>query len=239
MREKVASAYPACEDKLAVITNGYEDLESIPQPRPRQAQMVVSHVGSISARRWPKILVDAMEFLRRTRPDVASEVCLQFVGANQGGPSLTDYVTARGVGDLVREIGTVGSKASREYMRSSDVLVLFEPTEPHVLPGKIFEYLAARRPILCLTPPGSDSAQLITESGAGTNADLGDPTSVAAVLAEYWRLWRDDNLKVVVDETWLGQFHRRALTGKLAELLDQAVARARPGLLVELASVSS
>jgi hypothetical protein len=100
------------------------------------------------------------------------------------------------------------------------VLLHIESSAQYAISGKLFEYLAARRPILGMTPIGSDDEWFLNQSGAGFNVGFSDPDRIAAALHKYWSDWRGDTLTIAVDESWLRQFHRREQTRKLAELLD-------------------
>ena len=60
-----------------------------------------------------------------------------------------------------------------------------------MLSGKVFEYLAAERPILAVVPPDGAAAALIRETGAGRRRASGRPAGDRArrcgSLHERWR----------------------------------------------------
>ncbi|HSF83878.1 MAG TPA: hypothetical protein VLA49_21795, partial [Anaerolineales bacterium] len=88
-----------------------------------------------------------------------------------------------------------------------------------VMTGKIYEYLAARKPILALSPPGVAS-ELIKEAQAGVIVEPDDLTGISAQIDHYYRCWEkgidNHNPKLEV----IKQYDRRRLTAKLANLLD-------------------
>jgi hypothetical protein len=59
-----------------------------------------------------------------------------------------------------------------------------------VLSGKVFEYLAAERPILAAVPPDGAAADLIREIGAGVVAAADDVPALTAALTELYRKWQ-------------------------------------------------
>ena len=59
-------------------------------------------------------------------------------------------------------------------------------TDKEHQPGKVFEYLATGKPILAYTPPDSELAQLIRETGSGWHADPDDPAAIDAMLRQAW-----------------------------------------------------
>jgi hypothetical protein len=58
------------------------------------------------------------------------------------------------------------------------------------LSGKVFEYLAAERPILAAVPPDGAAAALIREIGAGVVAAPDDVPALVAALTELHSLWQ-------------------------------------------------
>jgi hypothetical protein len=108
-------------------------------------------------------------------------------------------------------------------MRSAHVLLHIESTAHYAISGKLFEYLAAKRPVLGLVPAGSDDEWFLGQSGAGFNAGLDDPDRLTSAIHGLWSDWRSGRLGVTTSDVWLGQFHRREQTRKLAALLDQMI----------------
>jgi glycosyltransferase involved in cell wall biosynthesis len=89
-----------------------------------------------------------------------------------------------------------------------------------VLSGKVFEYLAAERPILAAVPPEGAAADLIRETGAGVVAPPDDPAALGEALTGLVERWRAGAL----DGTPLSPEHRERLSRAarvedLAELL--------------------
>jgi glycosyltransferase involved in cell wall biosynthesis len=53
-----------------------------------------------------------------------------------------------------------------------------------VVPSKLYSTLAAGRPILALTPEGSDAARVVRRLGCGVVIDPDDPAALAAIVRE-------------------------------------------------------
>ena len=71
-------------------------------------------------------------------------------------------------------------------MRAADVLLLLVPRAGgrglSVVSGKVYEYLAAERPILALVPPEGDAATLLRDTGSAWIADPDDEGAILAAL---------------------------------------------------------
>ena len=170
------------------------------------------------------MLFEGLRRLRTYHPDAAARVRVQLIGPNLGVSSPTDRIRDEQLEDMVEWLGPVTHQQSREWMRSSHVLLHIESTAMYAVSGKLFEYLAAGRPVVGMTPPGSDDEWFLNESGAGTNLGLDDADRLAETIYRHWSDWQAGRLSVSVDVEWLKQFLRREQTRKLAMLLDVSTA---------------
>jgi len=113
--------------------------------------------------------------------------------------------------------------------RAAHALVLTLEDLPgswRVIPSKLYEYLAARRPILSLTPPG-EASTIVEACRAGRVVAPGDPPAVAAVLRD----WLARPPSPLPPPPAL--FDRREQTSRLAQVLAAAT-----GLSSEVRHVS-
>ena len=184
--EPWAQTYRARYSKpVTVIYNAYD-----PADQPAQTTSTVSggwpdrrilrilHAGGIyRGRRDPSPLFAAIS----NDEDLKRKVRVVFYGI------ATDYVGSlardHGVEEIVEVHGRVSHAESLRQQRVSDVLLLMQmdsPLEQGNVPGKFFEYLGARRPILILGWDQGVPATIVKERGAG--AATTDPKTIAAQL---------------------------------------------------------
>ena len=89
-----------------------------------------------------------------------------------------------------------------------------------VLSGKVFEYLAAERPILAAVPPDGAAAALVRQTGAGIVAPPNHPAAIRAALEELHERWRAGTLDGLRLEFEVKRrLSREARVEELAELL--------------------
>jgi glycosyltransferase involved in cell wall biosynthesis len=83
--------------------------------------------------------------------------------------------------------------------RDSEALLLLVPEANGrgraVLTAKLFEYLAARRPIVAAVPPDGEAAELVRSAGAGIVVPPEDVPGITAALAELEQRWRAGTLE--------------------------------------------
>lgn len=134
---------------------------------------------------------------------------------------------------LVRIKGSVPWRECREIQRSAAILLLQAfPGKRGIYPAKIFEYLAARRPILAVPADGDCIEALLRKTGAGFSC--GSAGEVASRLAEWYREWRKTGTVVCrgrLDR--IEKYSRREQAGQLAALMDGMTQKCNPGIRKE------
>jgi glycosyltransferase involved in cell wall biosynthesis len=96
------------------------------------------------------------------------------------------------------------------------LLVLSPQDRPAVFTGKIFEYLAARRPILALAPKKTAAAKLITDLGVGEVVDPLDKEGIKTQIKKMYEAWQKGTLSI--PQVDLSPYDRRNLTERLADI---------------------
>jgi hypothetical protein len=131
-----------------------------------------------------------------------------------------------GLDGVVETTGYRPHKDSIQHMVDSHALVLllsrvvsYEGAQ--VSTGKLFEYLASRRPILALIPVDTDAAKLIRELEAGKVIDPEDVKGIENTIYEMYREYKNGELKGHTAD--IRRFDRKRLTGQLANILNSAI----------------
>jgi hypothetical protein len=115
-------------------------------------------------------------------------------------------------------------------MSRANVLLLLQPPGQHSASGKIYEYLATGRPILCIAPSDSLACRLVRDLAAGECASPDDVSEIEAAVERLYRRWREGKLgpSPEVRCVALERYSRAKLTGDLAHIFDAAVDGANP-----------
>ena len=167
------------------------------------------HTGLFAADGNPLSLWNALA--RRCEADPAFRERLEIRLAGKVDAAVTDAIRARGLGPNLVDLGYLPHDETVREQRAADILLLplrQEPEYAKVLPGKIFEYLAARRPVLGIGQPDSAAARILRDAGAGDMFDWDEQDALLAFLdAEH------------PQTTDIGKYSRRALTAQLTRIL--------------------
>jgi len=108
-----------------------------------------------------------------------------------------------------------------KLQQQSQVLLLVLNNTPNakgVLTGKIFEYLLAKRPILCIGPEDGDAAAIINQTQAGFVAGFNDVNRTKQIVKDLYNKFKENNLNIQAQN--IDQFSRKNLTKQLALVLN-------------------
>jgi glycosyltransferase involved in cell wall biosynthesis len=213
--------HPELAERLHLLPTGFDPkLLERRSPPPRRApgeRAVLVHAGTLYADRTAVALLRAL-----TEPDLRDRVRLELIGPidEQTAAALRGF--AAGL-----DVATIPPLAWEEAIArtaAADVAVAINSPGTGgdmALPGKLFEALAVGRPILALTPPGSDTERVLTQLGAGAGCVAGDdPSAIAAALRG---LLDDPPAAVPIDR--LTPWSRSQVADQTAALLDELVRR--------------
>jgi glycosyltransferase involved in cell wall biosynthesis len=105
-------------------------------------------------------------------------------------------------------------------MERTDLLLL-TMTNDISLPGKLFEYMATGKPILALTPQGSEVHRILQETGAGWCVDPGDTAKIQAMLARAYDSVRAGVKIVAEDRAMVRRYERPRLAAEYGKLIGE------------------
>jgi hypothetical protein len=111
-------------------------------------------------------------------------------------------------------------------MVNADVLLLIMASEetydaktgPLMIPGKVFEYLGAKRPILAIAPPGN-AADIVDLTKTGVIAPPQNIGVIAQAIFKLFQDWKSGTLNVAGSD--VSEYDRKVLTQKLAKVFQR------------------
>ena len=204
--------------KIVVLPNGYDDADFQGISQPPADCLRLTHTGTLTGRYRIGSLLRAVAACQRQLPQVPLR--LRFVG--QVDAEVRAQVAAAGLAATTEFLPFVPHTESIAYLLSSSALLLAIPDvelNNGILPGKIFEYLAARKPVLCVGPAGSDADRILREVGAGQALPYDDyELTLSTLLALAGRWQRSPDLDLPGSPV-VAQYARQAQAARLAQLV--------------------
>ena len=202
--------------RIVTIENGcdFDDFAGLEYRRADRLRL--THAGSFFGKRDPK------PFLQALADSGLEDVTVRFLGDFRPGDR--EFLESLKLGDRVELIDYVPRRESLRLQRDSDALLLLIPEAGGrgrgILSGKVFEYLAAERPILALVPPDGAAAQLIRDTGAGVVAAPDDVAAIRDALLDVHARWRAGKLDgTPLSAEWREKLSRASRVEELADLL--------------------
>lgn len=221
---KLSELYPRC--RVVKIPNGYdgEDFDSVSGCGPPPGPFTILHCGMLTQHRTSRPFLEGLSLLLRREPGASNEIRAVFVGARESGNER--WVKRLGLEGLVTFRDNLPHNECVELERKSHVLLLVKHDDERyrgLVPGKLFEYIGARRPILAVVPDGEASG-IVTELRRGEVAGIGDPEGIADKIWKMFVLYRDGKLESHYSLDEVRIYSRKEEAGRLNEILEGLLA---------------
>ena len=205
---------------VEVVTNGYD--EECAQNESQiidNKQFTVSYTGVLLPNE-SFVIWDAFKELCDENANFANALKINLIGHIDA--SVKNYITEKGLNEKVSNIEYMQHSQVLDYQRKSDLLLLLIPRAKKaecILTGKLFEYLAAGRPILSVGPAEGDAAKVLYETCCGATADYDDKAKMKEMILDYFNK-RIDNQLIMGDREEVAKYSRRNLTKDYVRLLN-------------------
>ncbi len=208
-------------EKFHVISNGFDedDIRKVNFDKDKKpSEWIISYTGNISPAYNPIVFLNAFKSLVEQSKDI--KPIFRFIGTCHA--SILNFISKNQLESNFEHVSYVPHLESIAYLKSSDALFLAIPDVPKnegILTGKLFEYLAVNKPILCLGPVNGDAAEIISDCQAGKTFDYSQGKMLEVFLIELY-----DNYCNNKSESFSSGRHliysRSELTRKLAEVIE-------------------
>ena len=207
------------------VTNGYDpdEYEGIEKLEPNNGRVRFVYTGRLFKNRRGYEIVEAAGLLFRQKPHLRNRFLLEYYGGvtDEIKTKMEQLINEYQLNEEIRFLRDVPYTESKEIQVSADVLLLIVDTgetTSGVIPGKLFEYIAARRPILCIAVPGATS-EIIEKGRLGWVIPPGDVNALKKTLEKI--LSEAPLTFFKPDINYLAQFERKRLVGELAQIFDR------------------
>lgn len=208
-------------ENVAVITNGYDAEDFNTTETPEQTTFRIAHVGLLNEGRNPKLLWQAL-----------NEICIE----NTEFKSQLEVVLAgtveQTVKDSISELNHLKEKTKvPDYLEHNEVLHLYQQSavllllvnntsnSSWILPGKLFEYFPARKPILALGQIESEANNVLQTCGYDPFLTYNSKDEIKNRVLSLYEEYK--NKSFIVDSIKIAKYERKNLTGELTNLLNE------------------
>lgn len=203
---------------VSCITNGFDE-ETLPEVALDQ-KFSLAHIGSLLEDRNPKVLWEVLKELKEKLPGFESDLEIHLAG--RISTSVVESIKENGLSNQLKLHGYISHQEALRMQRSSQVLLLIEIDSAEtqlIIPGKLFEYLAAKRPVVAIGPKDSDVETILEKTKAGSYFQYSQKAGLKTELIELYESFRSGELINLATD--LESYTRKNLTTQLAAILHR------------------
>ncbi|HAY35115.1 MAG TPA: hypothetical protein DCY06_13375 [Bacteroidetes bacterium] len=209
------------ENKIIIIPNGYdeEDFNNLKKSDDAQSEFIISYTGTLAESYNPIIFFDALKKVIIENPEI--NIKLRFIGSP--ADSLMNIIREMSMSNNLEVIPTVSHEKSVEYLNESTILLLVIPdvkNDRGILTGKLFEYLASGKTILCIGPEDGEAASVIKECSSGKTFGRNNENGLFEYMKGLIMTWKENgNLNIQSDI--YKKYSRRSQTAELSRVINE------------------
>ncbi len=207
------------EAKIHIVPNGFDENDFTEIVDTVNNSFTITYVGTMADIYNPKIFFECLRDALKETP--TAKVKLRFVGGRT--ENIVSFVIENNLESVTEFIPHVPHKEAINYMRNSDALLLVIPDvlDSHgILTGKLFEYLASRKTIICIGAKDGDAAKIIEECEAGKTFERNNSLGLKKYLSELFLKWNQNSLEQNHSRTF-EKYSRRSLTMQLSKIISK------------------
>lgn len=210
LKQLFSSKVPEAETKIHIITNGFDEDDFKGEEPELPSVFTITYVGTLSDIYPINGFLDALNILKLK----GANFILRFIGMVSDNQKKT--IRSKLSDSQLQFIPYVNHTESIRYMRESSALLLIIPdhtSNRSIITGKIFEYVASKRPVICIGPKDGDAAVILRNCRAGDTSGYDEINSIVDYLE---RLFRKETF---VNSQSVDTYSRKDITRRLSGIL--------------------
>lgn len=206
---------------VELITNGYDDTDYL-EDFDRDENFNVTHTGLFASAGNPVTLWKVLGEKCSADPEFKRALKIRLVGKTD--KEIINSIEVFGLKENLHDFGYQSHETAVREQRNASFLILplrKEPEYASVLPGKLFEYIASRRPILGIGQTDSAMAKFVSDTSSGVVYDWDDEKKIKAWVDFCWNEFTNDELNDNTSD--ISKYSRKSLTKELVKLMESLI----------------
>ena len=210
---------------VRTIYNGFDRNDDTQTPVSLPDKFTITYLGVLSKIQNPNNLWQALGELIKEDDGFNNNLKINMIG--QIDRSVVNAIDLIGLNQHVTYSPCIPHDQVSATHRSSTLLLLLlmpdsEPRAKGLVTGKLFEYMASGRPILCIGPEDGDAARILKETGAGQTVSFGDKNKTKEIIKNCYQRYLENDLEGNTNPK-VESYSRQVMAQRYAALLDQAI----------------
>ena len=226
--EYLKKLHPKANPRWETLTNGYDTEVFEPllaEPREQNDTIDFVYTGRLFKNRRGYAFAEALGQLNKEQPNLTKNVRVHMLGGVSAEiqARYNEILKQYNIEHLYKFYGDVSyQQAMRAQVQCNYLLLIVDTgaTSDGVIPGKLFEYTASKRPIFALCNPGA-TKDIIERANAGTVLPAEQVDAIKSELEKWLRQPVPETTSF--DQEYLSQFDRKTISKKLAKILENSL----------------
>jgi len=190
LRHDLISRYLYVKDKIIHLPNGYDedDFSSIRIRKNTNDNLILTHAGFMYGRRDPLPILNAIEHLLKTNPQISSKIQFQQIGNVNLNYNLIEMIQAKGLRKNITLIDQLEYQQCLSLLARSDVLLIIQQGTKNQIPSKLYEYIFLEKPIITIAEQESELRQIILQNDFSRVFEAKDVSAIADYIIQLYQL---------------------------------------------------
>ena len=204
--------------RVEIIENGFDPQDFLEDKNYElDEKFSIAHIGSFTPSRNHMVLWKALSHLVNEKEEFKSKLEIKLIG--KVDYSVLQSIQDFGLESYLKKIDYVSHNEVIKHQKSSKLLLLMVNNTPNakgIVTGKVFEYMASKRPILAIGPKDGDLGEILSKTSSGLVCDYENVENLSSTI---WSIFKDD----IKFENNIAPYSRIELTDKLVSLLNEMI----------------
>ena len=230
--DRIITAWPGIQDnfkfqyrnkfssKTILLNNGFDEQDFNDVTSKTFSKFTIVYIGIFYKERTPEALYRAIKSLLHDKPSFRKDIQIIQIGTDE--QYITNLIEDYKLNDVVHNVPYLPHKECLSYLLGADILYL-NTVQNHV-PGKMFEYIRSKKPILSLTSYDKTVSEIVNSTRSGIVIDPSETEKIKETIIEMFEKHKKGELKLErEDDSIIYQYERKNLTGKLADIFNDVI----------------
>jgi len=218
--EKLKNLFLNITTNVFKITNGFDHINNEIN---LDEKFSISHVGSLYPERNPKFLWDILEEV--FDGSLLSDLKINFIGNTS--EKIKKELSKRKFKKSIKFYDYLDYNKATELMCTSQVLLMVEVNDEessYAIPGKLFDYLNSKRPIISIGPADSEVAQILNNTNSGKFFNYNDVHFLKSHIKKLYDRFKNGSNNSNNNKS-IEKYNRKNLTKKLTEIVESVAVK--------------
>jgi glycosyltransferase involved in cell wall biosynthesis len=213
--------------KFRIITNGFDTSDFNKIKYNKSPKFTLAYSGKLSAKQNPLKLWEGISNFIQEHPEIKKTFQISLTGKFDS--TVHTSIKNNNLQNIFVDNGYVSHEEAIKNILKADVLIIIIPDTKKnkgILPGKLFEYMAAERYIIGIGPEDSDMATILKETNSGIVLPFF--ANFTPIIKELYYKWERKKQLSLTNKKEINKYSRFELTKSLASEMDVISSERQP-----------